>query len=338
MRREYIQSVVGLALLIAFSFAFGHTNDTSSAGKKGTVRIAYFPNLTHAPILVAMKDGLYQKRLPDYEIKPFVVNAGPEAMEALMAGDVDVACVGPSPALNTYVKTNGKALRIVAGVCSGGASLMARDGVAINSVADLAGKRVADPEFGGTQDVSLRHFLDQAGLASKENGGTVEILSLKNPDILTSFKRGQIDAAWVPEPWASRLVAEAHAKRVVDERTLWPNHRFTTAVLVARTAYLQAHTDVIAAIVAGTQDSTIFLKTHTAEGMRDANAEIKRITGKALKANVINDAWSRLEFSSEIDTSSLTAFANAARSSGYLPKTEIDFAQLCNQHEALAAR
>jgi NitT/TauT family transport system substrate-binding protein len=329
MRREYVQSLLGLALLIGFSLAFGHVGDGVSRGAKGEVRLAYFPNLTHAPILVAVKDGIYEKRLPGYGIKSFVVNAGPEAMEALLAGDVDIACVGPSPALNTYAKSGGKALRIVAGVCSGGASLMARDGVAINSVTDLAGKTVADPEFGGTQDVSLRHFLKLNGLASRESGGNVEVMALKNPDILTAFKRGQLDAAWVPEPWASRLAAEAHARRVVDERTLWPGGRITTAVLVARTGFLNAHPDVVEAVVEGTQAAMDRLAKNPAAGEAEANEEIKHLTGKPLKQAVIADAWSRMEFSTTLDQNSLAAFAGAARDAGYLTDRAIDLGLVC---------
>lgn len=330
MRREYVQSLLGVAALVAFSLAFGHAPDPGGvSGRKGEIRLAYFPNLTHAPILVAVRDHLIEKALPGYGVSPFVVNAGPEAMEALLAGDIDLACVGPSPALNTFVKSHGAALRIVAGVCSGGASLMAREASGIRSVADLAGRRVADPELGGTQDVSLRHFLSMNGLAPRERGGTVEIVPLKNPDILTSFKQGQLDAAWVPEPWASRLRSEARAERVVDERTLWPGGRFTTAVLVARTSFLDKHPELVAGVIQADRDAIELIARDPAQGEKEANSEIARLTGKPLKKAVLQDAWSRLSFSADLDRGSLAAFAGAATDSGYLKTSSVDLTRIC---------
>jgi NitT/TauT family transport system substrate-binding protein len=289
---------------------------------------------------VSVRDHLIEQEAPGFRVSPFVVNAGPEAMEALLANRIDVACVGPSPALNTYIKSGGKALRIVAGVCTGGASLMARQGTPIGTIADLAGKRVADPDLGGTQDVSLRHFLRLNGLAPSEQGGSVEIVPLKNPDILASFKRGQVDAAWVPEPWASRLQIETHARRVVDERDLWPNGKFTTAVLVVRTQYLQQHPDVVAAVERANRNAIVLLNREPVRAQEEANAEIAHLTGKPLKKAVLAESWGRLSFSSGLDRQSLAAFANAARESGYLRSASVDLSAVCfeNQTDVVAAR
>jgi len=316
--------------LIAFSLAFGRGPDESaSKGGRGEIRLAYFPNLTHAPVLVAVRDHLIETEAPGYRVSPFVVNAGPEAMEALLAGRIDVACVGPSPALNTYIRSGGKALRIVSGICNGGASLMARSDLQIANVADLGGKSVADPDTGGTQDVSLRHFIKLNGLAPREQGGTVDIVPLKNPDILAAFKRNQIDAAWVPEPWASRLEVETHAHRVVDERELWPAGRFTTALLVARTDYLNQHPDVVAAVVRAAKSAAELLTQKPAVGEKEANAEIAHLTGKPLKTAVLTAAWSRLSFSTDLDRGSLLAFAKAAQDSGYLKSGTLDLSAAC---------
>ncbi len=330
MKKEYLQATLGLGALIAFSLAFGHTSDRGSgSGRSGEIRLAYFPNLTHAPVLVAVHERLFEREAPGYRVSAFVVNAGPEAMEALLANRIDIACVGPSPALNTYLKSGGKALRIVAGVCYGGASLMAREGTGIGTIADLAGRRVADPDLGGTQDVSLRHFLKLNGLAPQDQGGTVEIVPLKNPDILASFKRGQIDAAWAPEPWASRLQVETGARRVVDERSLWPGGRFTTAVLVARTAFLQQHPDVVAAVVRADRNAVTFLNREPLRAQKEVNAEIAQLTGKPLKSSVLTEAWSRLSFTSELDKGSLLAFAKAAQDVGYLRAMALDLTAVC---------
>jgi len=246
------------------------------------------------------------------------VNAGPEAMEALLAGEVDVAYVGPSPAVNTYLKSGGKALRILAGACSGGASLIARGDLDIRSVHDLDHRRVAVPQLGGTQDVSLRRFLDLNDLTTQDRGGTVSVIPIKNPDILALFLQKQIDAAWVPEPWASRLKKDAGAKTVVDERALWPNKAFTTTVIVARTAFLNRHPDAVEAILRAHLTSVAWLNANQGKAEDVVNSELKRLTGKALSKGVLREAWSRLKFTDDPNRSNILVMADSAKRAGYL--------------------
>jgi len=322
--RDLVVAFVATVLLVALSIAFGGSPGSRQAGDhRPALRLAYFPNLTHAPALVGVARGEFQRDLSDFWIDPKVVNAGPDAMEALLAGEVDIAYVGPSPAINTYVKSGGKALTILAGACSGGASLIARNGVNIRSVADLDHRRVAVPQLGGTQDVSLRHFLHESGLSPQDQGGTVEVLPVKNPDILALFIQKQIDAAWVPEPWASRLKKDAGAKTVVDERDLWPNRTFTTTIIVARRAFSQAHPDAVEAFLRAHLATLEWINSHPKEAQVTVNAELKRLTGKALSPSVLEEAWIRLAFTDDPNRSNVIAFANAARTAGYL-KGETD--------------
>ncbi|HWD37958.1 MAG TPA: ABC transporter substrate-binding protein [Fimbriimonas sp.] len=318
LRREYIQAALGALALVTFSLAFGRQPEgEATSGQKGQVRLAYLPNLTHAPALIGVADHLFQNDLSSYGFSTAVVNAGPEAMEALLAGSIDMAYVGPSPALNTYLRSEGRALKIVAGVCSGGASLLARDGVPIKSVADLANRRVAVPEIGGTQDVSLRHFLKLNGLAPKERGGNVEVIPIKNPEIVDLFKAGQLDAAWVPEPWASRLEAEAHAHTVADERDLWPNRRFTSTVLVASASFLKQHPDAVDGVVRANREAIEFIQAYPAQAQREANGQIAKLTGRPLRDAILRSSWSHLSFGAEVDQANLLAFARAAKDAGY---------------------
>ncbi len=317
--RDLVVAAVASAALVFVSIIFGGSTDSRRAGDtRPALHIAYFPNLTHAPALVGMARGEFQRETEGYFIEPKIVNAGPDAMEALLAGDVDVAYVGPSPAVNTYLKSGGTALKILAGACDGGASLMAREDLDISSIKDLAHRRVAVPQLGGTQDVSLRHFLALNGLAPQESGGTVQILPLKNPDILALFLEKQIDAAWVPEPWASRLKADAHAKTVVDERDLWPRRSFMTTVVVARADFLTKHPDVVESILRAHLDAVRWLQSNPAQAQTLVNRELKRLTGKALSQRVIADAWSSLTFTDQVNRQNISAFANAAQQTGYL--------------------
>lgn len=316
--RDLATAALGVAALVALAFGRGDRSAAAPIGNRIPLRIAYFPNVTHAPALVGMARHEFDRDLPGYAIDAKVVNAGPEAMEALLAGELDFAYVGPSPAINTYLKTQGRAVRIVAGACSGGASLVARAGVSIHSVGDLDGKRVAVPQLGGTQDVSCRHFLALNGLAPREQGGTVEIVPIKNPDILALFRQGQLDAAWAPEPWAARLKHDTGATTVVDERDLWPGRRFTTTVLVVRKAFADQHPDAVQEFARANRETIAWIQAHPADAQAAVNGELKRLTGKPLPNDVLQEAWSRVAFTDDPDRSSVVAFAEAAQKAGYL--------------------
>jgi len=325
---QFALPIGGVAFLVGLALVFGSPATGPAQGQE-RVRFAYFPNLTHAPALVGVARGEFQRALPSgVVLDPKLFNAGPEAMEALLAGEVDVCFVGPSPAINTYLKSGGKALRLLAGAASGGSALVARADVPLTSVRDLDGKRVAVPQLGGTQDVSLRYFISREGLTPREKGGSVEVLPVKNPDILALMQRRQIDAAWVPEPWASRLIHDAKARLVVDERTLWPGGKYATTVLVARTAFLEKRPPWVERLLEAHLRNIAWLNAHPEEGQTVANAELKRLTGKPLATAVLKDAWTRLEFTSDPQRSSIDTFMKAAAESGYLPDGDASIAGL----------
>lgn len=281
------------------------------------VRIAFFPNVNHAPALIGLQRGRWKKVAPTLQTRNLVVNAGPEAMEALLAKEIDFAFVGPGPALNTMLKTKGKALRIIAGVCNGGASLVCRPGVEIRELEDLRGRRVGTPQIGGTQDISCRWFLAKAGLKPVDRGGDVELVAASNGDLLNYLKQGQIDAAWVPEPWASMAVAKGN-RRVLDERDLWPNKSFSTAVLIARSDFAEAHPEIVAEVEASNRETIAWMNGHPDEAKAETAAALKALSGKAIPGEVLRDAWTRMSFSDRLDRGSLGAFVKATDSAGYL--------------------
>lgn len=197
---------VSLVLLLA---GCANSTSTSNASTPVTVHLGYFPNITHAVALVGVARGTFQQALGSKAtLSTKTFNAGPSLIEALFAGAIDIGYVGPNPAVNGYVKSKGAALRIIAGAASGGALFVTRSDETIHDAKDLSGKRFATPQLGGTQDIALRNYLHQHGLQTADKGGTVTIVPTDNPTILTLFKQKQIDGAWVPEPWASRLILE----------------------------------------------------------------------------------------------------------------------------------
>ena len=190
----YCSRTIALAVLISLALV-GCGSQSSSGSNNGpvTLNLGYFPNLTHAVALVGVERGTFQNALgPNVKLATKTFNAGPALIEALFAGDIDIGYVGPSPAINGYVKSHGEALRIIAGAASGGALLIVRPGANIQTAKDLANKKIADPQLGGTQDISLRYYLQQNGLKTVDKGGNVQIIPTDNPTILTLFKQGKI--------------------------------------------------------------------------------------------------------------------------------------------------
>ena len=310
-------TVLSLLLTLAF-VACGSQSSSNTAGPV-TLNLGYFPNLTHAVALVGVERGTFQKVLgSNVKLQTKTFNAGPAEIEALFAGDIDIGYVGPNPAINGYVKSHGQALRIIAGAASGGALFVVRSDEHIQSPSDLANKKFASPQLGGTQDVSLRYYLQQHGLQTVDKGGNVQILPTDNPNILTLFKQGKIDGAWVPEPWATRLVVEGKGKIFVDERSLWPNGRFVTTNIVVRTAFLNQHPDIVNKFLQAHVESVEYIHANPQSAKSIVNSEIKRITGKALLSKELDQAYTNLDITYDPLTSTMLQSADRAYALGFL--------------------
>lgn len=288
------------------------------------LRVGYFPNITHCQALVGLAKGEFQKSLGCLPFVPKVFNAGPAAIEALLAGEIDLTYVGPAPAINAYVRSQGSALRVIAGSASGGAVFVRRADVSLNRKEDFAGKRFAAPQIGNTQDLSLRAYLSELGYLPKERGGRVEILHVANADILALFLRKELDGAWVAEPWGTLLVRRGGGVIHLDERDLWPGRKFATTLLVASTKALAERPELVRQ----------FLKTHVAltrwilqnreETLKLVNQEIAKATRKPLPEPILREAFGRLEATFDPLPDSLQVFFERARTAGYFRKGSIE--------------
>ena len=267
--------------------------DAPTAGAD-TLRLGYFPNVTHAAAVLGVKNGTFQKALGDTKLETTTFNAGPAAIEALLSGAIDATFIGPNPAINAYVKSNGDALRIVAGATNNGAAFVVKP--EINGPEDLKGKTLATPQLGGTQDVALRKWLLDNGLKVQTTGGAdVDIVNQENSQTLDLFKSGEIDGAWLPEPWASRLVLEAGGKTLVDEKTLWPDEKFQTTILISSRQFLEEHPETIEALIKGEVEEIGALEADPTTAQTDLNAAIGELTGKPLADTTIQAAFANIE-------------------------------------------
>lgn len=311
-------SILASAALAAALVGCGPARSSSTPAPL-TLRVGYFPNITHSQALIGVPRGDFQTALgPGFRLDVKIFNAGPSVIEAMFAGQLDLAYIGPNPAINGYVQSQGEALRVVAGATSGGAAFIVRPAAGIAGPRDLAGKRLATPQLGNTQDVALRAYLVAHGLKTAEQGGNVQVVPTENSQILNLFKLGQIDGAWVPEPWASRLIVEGGGQLFLDERSLWPNGDFTTALVIVSKSFLDAHPDAVRAWLQAHVAITLWEQSNPEEAKALANAQIQKLTGQALPAEVMDEAWTRMRVTYDPIAASLVTSADAAFAAGFL--------------------
>ncbi|HEY2645616.1 MAG TPA: aliphatic sulfonate ABC transporter substrate-binding protein [Candidatus Acidoferrales bacterium] len=293
------------------------------------VRVGYFPNITHSQALVGRAGGQFEKALgPGVQVEWKAFNAGPSAMEAMFANAIDLTYVGPNPTVTGYVRSQGDADRVIAGAASGGAALVVREAAGIQKVADFHGKKIATPQQGNSQDVALRAWLRANGLKAREKGGDVQILPITNADQFTLFLKGQLDAAWAPEPWASRLVHEAGGKLFLDERDLWPNREFVTANLIVRPKFLKEHPDVVKNFLRAHVELTDWINKNPAQAKQIINQQLQKESGKPLAQVVLDDAFSRMTATYDPLRSTLTKSTQQAFEEGFLGRTQPDISGL----------
>ena len=293
------------------------------------LRVGAFPNITHPQAMVGKANGFFEKALgPNVKIEWKIFNAGPSAIEALYSGAIDMAYVGPNPTINGYVRSQGQALRVVSGAASGGASLIVRNDSGISKPEDFHGKRVASPQLGNTQDVALRSWLKVHGMKPIDKGGDVRVLPLANPDQLTLFLKKELDAAWAPEPWATRLIREGNGRLFLDERDLWPRKQFVITNLIVSTKFLREHADLVKNWVRANVELTGWINSHLPEAKSVLNSQIQKETGKALPPATIDEAFGRMEVTYDPIRSSLLTSAQSAFELGFLGREMPDLSGL----------
>ncbi len=301
-----------------------HSGAVDRSQQKVTLRLGYFPNVTHAAAVAGVEKGIFAEKLgANVTLEPKTFNAGPAAVEAIFSDAIDATYIGPNPAINAFTRSNGEAIRIIAGATSGGASLVVKP--SIGKAADLKGKKIASPQLGNTQDVALRAWLKGQGFKTdQQGGGDVHIVPQENSQTLETFKSNQIAGAWVPEPWATRLVQEGGGKVLLDERTLWPGGQFVTTHLMVRTKFLREHPDVVERLVQGHLAATQYLNREPADAQKVVNAGIAKLTQKALPEAVIAAAWSNMAFTFDPISSSLRKMAADAQEAGLVQNVKLD--------------
>ncbi len=315
-KRSAIFVGIASAILIILVGIMVNSDVTTHENK---IRVAYFPNINHAVPIVGIEKGIFQDQIGNNTvIESKLFDAGPQVIESLFAGSIDIAYVGPGPAINGFLKSEDHNIKILSGAASGGASFIVHSNSKINSVADFEGKRIAAPQIGNTQDISLRSYIFENGLKPAEKGGSVTVLNLSTSDIYTLFAKGDIDAAWVPEPTATILVQQLDGKRLFKEEELWPENKFASVLLIAREEYVNQHPELINKWLEANQQTVNWINSNPEQTKIIFIKFMKKETGKSLPGGLIDEAFSNLQITSDPVVSSIHTFAKKAYSLGYL--------------------
>lgn len=295
-RREHglLARVTMVLLPAVFLLVLGCDRQSSDAPLK-ELRLGYFANATHAQAVLGVDSGDFSKAIAPAELKTKIFNAGPSLIEALFAGEIDIGYIGPGPALSAHEKSKGAGVRIIAGAAANGVVIVARKDSGINELKDLVGKKLATPQHGNTQDIAARHYLTSV-LGQKDHASVIPVANAEQAALMS---RGQIDAAWAPEPWGARLVAEADAKIIAEEKDLWPDKQFSLAVVITTPEFLQARPDVVRKMLTVHRSWTQKLNTDGAAALPQLEEALFKLTSRKLPPGVMPAAYPRVKFTDQ---------------------------------------
>ncbi|MDC4231320.1 MAG: ABC transporter substrate-binding protein [Nitrosopumilus sp.] len=324
IRTAISAGIVGIVLLSVL----GVTLNSSDATHDPKLRIGYFPNIGHAIPIVGIEKGFFQNSLGDLKIETRVFDSGPQAIESLFSNSIDIAYVGPGPAINGFLNSENNNIKILAGAASGGASFIVHPNSEINSASDFVGKKIAAPQIGNTQDVSLRHYLSENGLKSAEKGGSVIVYNISNPDIYTLFVKGEIDGAWVAEPWASILEIELGGKRLFHEEELWPNNEFASVLLIGNTDYVEKNKIFFIPFLNSHHSTAAWIDSNPTETRIIFNDFLNSYLGQSLSDDIVDVALSNITITADPKTTSVFIFAERADALGYLGRNGYDLSEI----------
>ncbi|MEI7635240.1 MAG: ABC transporter substrate-binding protein [bacterium] len=307
-----------------------HTASVLWGASPQVVRLGYFPNVTHAQAVIGVQRGDFQAALgTEVKLETSTYNAGPSVIEAIFAGHLDMAYVGPSPTINGFIQSKGEEIRVVAGSAANGVLVVGNSKRGISKLEQLRGKKIATPQLGNTQDISAKYFVVHTLKSSlKEKGGETEVIPINNPDIEILFEKDQVDAAWVPEPWGSRLIANRLGALIAEEKDLWPEKKFVQTNIIARRRFLEDHPELVKKILCAHVKLTNEMRQDSARHADDLNNSLKRLTGKNIPRDVIVSALGYVEFTTDPVAQSYQSFYEKGRELKLLRGDALDLGKL----------
>ncbi|GGL97689.1 ABC transporter substrate-binding protein [Deinococcus aerophilus] len=305
-----MKSVSPLLALATLALTLG----TAHAQEAKELRLGVFPNVTHAAGLVGIQRGLFQKELGGVKLTVREFANGSQINEAFAAGAIDAAYVGPGPAMNAFMR--GVPIQVYAGAANAGAVLVGRGDSGVRTVKGLAGKKVAVPTRGSTQDISLRHLLHENGLKASDEGGNVTIVPIDPANMPAAFAGKQVDAALVQEPWGAVMEGQG-ARLIANEKAIWAGGNYTTTVLVLNTRFAAQNPEVVKGLLRGHLAAIRYISGSNAGAQKAVADQIAAFTGKRPSTNELFKALARTRVTWDINLGTLAEYAQLNKEAGF---------------------
>lgn len=307
-----------ISLIIIFVILLSISLSGCKQSSANEIRIGFFPNLTHSQAIYGYASGDFEKTFGDqYKVKWQSFNAGPAEIEAMFADEVDIGYIGPIPAINGYIKSSGD-VKIIAGATLNGAMLVTRKDLLINDVKELAGRTIAVPQFGNTQHLCLLNLLSSNGLNTIEKGGDVKIIESSNPDTKTLMDKGDIDAALVPEPWATRLVKEIGVNILLNSDEIWDAGDYSTAAIIVSTKFYEKNKELVKQFLKTHIEITEYINEHQEDAMVKINDKIGELTGSKLNTDVLQNSFTNMVVTYDPSVASIDKFMTIYQNEGFV--------------------
>ena len=286
-------ALIAIALLLLTAGCTQPTTNTTAPIKE--LRIGYQPSTHQMAEITAMAKGWWQQDLAPYgvvNVSDKVFPSGPPEMQAMLAGELDVAYVGAAPVLSAL--TTGLDAKIVAGVNTQGSDLVVRNDLDYTGPQSLKGTTIGTFPPGSIQDTVLRDWLKKNNLTPDKD---VFIKGMTPGDAVTAILAGKVDGIFLPTPSPSTVVNQGKGKIVVHSGEMYPQH--TCCVLVVSGKLIREHPEIVRQIIR-TNDKAVawnqqnldeaaeIYSTKTGASLADVKASLKEWDGSwASDPNVI---------------------------------------------------
>ncbi|MEC9489831.1 MAG: aliphatic sulfonate ABC transporter substrate-binding protein [Halanaerobiales bacterium] len=309
-KRKFI-SITILALLI---FTVLGTGAEVSALEE--ITLGYFPNITHAPAIVGVSEGIFVDQLNGIKIKTKIFPNGSLFMDALATGQIDLGYVGPGPAINRFLQ--GADVKALASASTGGTVLVTRKDFKYNSVTDLENKIIATPALGCTHDLLFRQLIKDYNLDTNRRGGNIDHRAQKPATMVGLFATGQLDAAVVSEPWAARMESDLDSKVVVNWDQMPWDGKLPATLVVSSNQFIDNNPELIDNFLKAHQQSVDYINNNPEQSSKIIQKEIKKITRQELSLNIIERSMQRTNITSELDGDVVQKLADLSAELGFI--------------------
>lgn len=278
MKKLIFLALVAVVVLVSLGCI---SPEKKSEQQVTTLSIGYQPSTHQIAEMVAAEKGWWAEDLKPFgvvDVKEFEFPSGPPEMQAMLAGDLDIAYVGTAPPITAI--SQGLDAKIIGAVNINGSDLVFRSGVAYEGPQSLAGKKIGTFPPGSIQDTVMKKWLKDNDVDISK----VNMLPMGPGDAVTAISAGKVDGVFLPHPSPAIVEMEGKGESVVASGEMWPDHACCSLLVsgklireqpelveqilkthIKATEYVNAHPDEAAQIYSNRTGQDLNMVEHSIE-------------------------------------------------------------------------